>query len=199
VLIPIGQPQGTAAIGEDAGTVVSLRDGGDLELVPGFGPPGQTSFEEFYSAHFQALTIQLYAYTRDLAGAQDIAQEAFCRALARWKRLADYDDPSAWVRRVAWNLVTSRWRRTRTAALFLRQQRQAHVAEPSPDRVALAHALATLKPDHRRAVILHYLADLPIAEIARQEGVSENTVKSWLHRARAALATQLSEEEADRA
>ncbi|WP_347405261.1 SigE family RNA polymerase sigma factor [Asanoa sp. WMMD1127] len=157
------------------------------------------SFEEFYAAHFQSLTIQLYAYTRDLAGAQDVVQEAFCRALARWQRLTDYDDPSAWVRRVAWNLATSRWRRTRTAALFARQQRPEHVAEPSPDRVALARALATLKPDHRRAVILHYLADLPIAEIARQENVSDNTVKSWLHRGRAALAAQLREEEQDRA
>ena len=143
--------------------MVSLRDGGDLDVVPGLGPPGQSSFEEFYSAHFHSLTIQLYAYTRDLAGAQDVVQEAFCRALARWKRLADYDDPAAWVRRVAWNLATSRWRRTRTAALFLRQQRPEHAAEPSPDRVALARALATLKPDHRRAVILHHLADLPVA------------------------------------
>ena len=188
-----------AAIGEDARTVVSLRDGGDLDVVPGLGPPGQASFEEFYSAHFQSLTIQLYAYTRDLGGAQDVVQEAFCRALAKWKRLADYDDPSAWVRRVAWNLATSRWRRTRTAALFLRQQRPEHAAEPSPDRVALARALATLKPDHRRAVILHYLADLSDRRDRPAGSVSENTVKSWLHRGRAALATQLSEEEADRA
>ncbi|GIF65600.1 RNA polymerase sigma24 factor [Asanoa ishikariensis] len=176
-----------------------MRDGGDLDVVPGLGPPGQTSFEEFYAAHFQSLTIQLYAYTRDLPGAQDVVQEAFCRALSRWKHVVDYDDPAAWVRRVAWNLATSRWRRTRTAAQFLRQQRPEHVAEPSPDRVALARALAALKPDHRKALILHYLADLPIAEIARQEGISENTVKSWLHRGRAALATQLSEEEADSA
>lgn len=179
--------------------MVSLRDGGDLDVVPGCGPPGQASFEDFYAANFHSLTIQLYAYTRDLGMAQDVVQEAFCRALARWTKLTGYDDPSAWVRRVAWNLATSRWRRARTAALFLKQQRPEHVAEPSPDRVALARALATLKPDHRRAVILHYLADLPVGEIARQEGVSENTVKSWLHRGRAALAAQLTDKEADRA
>jgi RNA polymerase sigma-70 factor, ECF subfamily len=179
--------------------VVSLRDGGDLELVPGFRPPPGQSFDECYAANFHSLTIQLYAYTRDLAGAQDVVQEAFCRALARWSKLTDYDDPAAWVRRVAWNLATSRWRRAKTAALFLRQQRAEHVAEPSPDRVALAAALATLRPDHRKAVILHYLADLPVGEIARQEGVSENTVKSWLHRGRAALAAQLTDKEADRA
>jgi RNA polymerase sigma-70 factor (ECF subfamily) len=49
-------------------------------------------------------------------------------------------------------------------------------------------------------VVLHYLADLPVAEIARQEGVSEGTVKSWLHRGRTALAAHLTErtEEDDR-
>ena len=155
------------------------------------GPPAHTEFEEFYAAYFQTLTIQLYAYTADLAAAQDMVQEAFCRALARWKRIGQYDDPAAWVRRVAWNLATSRWRRARTASEHARRQREEYTAEPSPDRVALTRALATLPVQQRRAVILHYLADLPVDDIARQEGVPAGTVKSWLHRGRAALATQL--------
>jgi RNA polymerase sigma-70 factor (ECF subfamily) len=48
-----------------------------------------------------------------------------------------------------------------------------------------------LTVQHRRAVIMHYLSDMSIAEIAAQEDVAEGTVKSWLHRARAALAAQL--------
>ena len=173
--------------------MVSLRDGGDLDLAPGFGPPGQASFEEFYAANFQSLTIQLYAYTRDLAGAQDVVQEAFCRALARWRTVSGYDDPVAWVRRVAWNLAVSRWRRGRTALGFLRRQRLAEprVDGPDPERVALVAALATLPEAHRRAMVLRYLADLTIAEIAEHEGVAEGTVKSWLHRSRTALAAQL--------
>jgi RNA polymerase sigma-70 factor (ECF subfamily) len=59
--------------------------------------------------------------------------------------------------------------------------------------VALTQALATLPERQRRAVILHYLADLPISEVARQEGVGENTVKSWLYRGRTGLAAQLTE------
>lgn len=178
--------------------MVSLRDGDALETVRS-ALPVEPGFEELYEAYFQSLTIQLYAYTRDLAAAQDVVQEAFCRAFSRWNRLAGYDDPAAWVSRVAWNLATSRWRRLRTSALFVRRHRAEHVAEPSPDRVALARALGTLPANQRRAVILHYLADLPIREIARQEGVPDNTIKSRLHRARAALASQLSEEEKNRA
>lgn len=176
--------------------MISVRDDGVSETAagPGTGPP-EASFDEFYAVYFRPLTTQLYAYTGDLAAAQDLVQEAFCRALARWKRVVTLDDPVAWVRRVAWNLARSRWRRARTAALFVQRHRVEHVAPPSPDRVALARALATLPTQQRRAVILHYLADLPINEIAQQEGVPAGTVKSWLHRGRAALAAQLTEKE----
>jgi hypothetical protein len=44
-------------------------------------------------------------------------------------------------------------------------------------------------------VVRHYLADQPIVEIAESMSVSAGTVKSWLHRARAALAAQLGPED----
>jgi RNA polymerase sigma-70 factor (ECF subfamily) len=151
------------------------------------------TFDEVYAAHFGDLTVQLYAYFGDRQEAQDVVQEAFCRAYTRWKTVSRYDDPVAWIRRVAWNLAVSRWRRARTALTFLRRQRrdEAQLDGPGPDRVALVAALATLPDVHRRAMVLRYLADLTIAEIARREGVAEGTVKSWLHRGRAALAVEL--------
>ncbi|UQU62427.1 sigma-70 family RNA polymerase sigma factor [Couchioplanes caeruleus] len=157
------------------------------------------SFDELYAAHYGVLTVQLYAYFGDRQEAQDIAQEAFCRALARWRTVSRYDDPVAWVRRVAWNLALSRWRRARTALAFLSRQRRGddEVAGPSPERVAVLAALAALPPPQRRAVVLRYLADLTVPEIAAREGVPEGTVKSWLHRARATLAARLDPADAD--
>ncbi|MGW5671122.1 SigE family RNA polymerase sigma factor [Micromonospora sp. NPDC003776] len=148
-------------------------------------------FDGFYHAHVRSLTLQVAAYCGDLSQAQDLVQEAFCRAFARWSRVSRYDDPLGWVRRVAWNLATSRWRRLRAAQSWLNRQREEHVPGPEPDRVALTVALAQLPASQRRAVVLHYLADLSITQIAAQEGVPEGTVKSWLHRGRAALATRL--------
>ena len=117
-----------------------------------------------------------------------------------WDRISGYDDPLAWVRRVAWNLAINRWRRTRTVRRFLARQRPEHVSGPSPERLDLDAALARLPINQRRAVALHYLADLSTAEIAGECGVPDSTVRSWLRRARAALAKDLSysAEEADR-
>ncbi|MCW2503375.1 MAG: putative polymerase ECF-subfamily sigma factor [Actinomycetia bacterium] len=148
-------------------------------------------FDQFYAAHFASLGVQLYAYFGDRAEAQDIAQEAFCRAWQRWATVSAYEDPLGWVRRVAWRLAISRWRRAKVALTFVRRERVENVPELSPDRVALAQALATLPENHRRAVVLHYLSGLQVAEIAEQEGVAVGTVKSWLHRGRAALSVQL--------
>jgi RNA polymerase sigma-70 factor (ECF subfamily) len=153
----------------------------------------QLDFDQFYAAHFAALGVQLYAYFGDRAEAQDIAQEAFCRAWQRWGKVSQYDDPLAWVRRVAWRLAISRWRRAKTALAFVRKQRVENTPELSPDRVALAQALATLPASQRRAAVLHYLSGLQITEIAELEGVAVGTVKSWLHRGRAALSAQLAD------
>jgi RNA polymerase sigma-70 factor (ECF subfamily) len=150
-------------------------------------------FEELYAAQFHGLTLQINAYVGDLAEAQDLVQEAFCRAIPRWEKLATYDNPADWVRRVAWNLAISGWRRRRTAMAFLRRQRETHVEGPGPDRVALLRALGTLPDNQRRVFVLFYIAGLGVREIAEQVEVPEGTVKSWLHRARAAVAAQLTD------
>jgi RNA polymerase sigma-70 factor (ECF subfamily) len=165
-------------------------------------PPTETAaldadFDSFYQAHYRRLTVQLCAYTGDLHLAQDLVQDAFCRAFAKWASVSRYDDPAAWVRRVAWNLATSRWRRTKVAQTFLRGQREQHFSGPGPDRLHLVAALAGLPEKHRRVVVLHHLTGLSVAEIAQQEGVAEGTVKSWLHRGRTALAAALTENEED--
>ncbi|TDC30797.1 SigE family RNA polymerase sigma factor [Micromonospora sp. KC213] len=173
-------------------TVTRDRRAGEPPPQPGPEPP-ELAFDALYHAHFRGLVVQLTAYTGDLGQAQDLVQEAFCRAYQNWDRIAGYEDPLAWVRRVAWNLGHSRWRRLRTAQAWLLRQRETHVAGPNPDRVAVDAALSRLPARQRRAVVLHYLADLSVAEIASQEQVAEGTVKSWLHRGRTALAAHLRE------
>jgi RNA polymerase sigma-70 factor (ECF subfamily) len=167
------------------------RSGPDAATAGGPDTVGPHDFNALYAAHYTSLTTQLYAYFGDRHEAQDVVQEAFCRALARWRQLDRYDDPVAWVRRVAWNLATSNVRRLRIAAAFRHRHRPEHASAPDPGRVALFAALRTLPPRQRQAVVLHYVADRPLTEIAGSLGVSLNTCKSWLHRARTALAREL--------
>lgn len=150
-------------------------------------------FVEFYQATSRRTLRYAYGLTGDLPQAQDVVQEAYARAWQRWRKVAEYDDSEAWLRLVVTRLVFDWWRHlgVRRKALL---ERPAPVAPPSEDTVLLTTALKQLPPAQRRALALHYLLDLPIAEIAIETGVPEGTVKSWLSRGRAGLADALREE-----
>jgi RNA polymerase sigma-70 factor (ECF subfamily) len=154
-------------------------------------------FEELYTSAFGRLVGQLFLITGDLHEAEEVVQEAFTRAAGRWQRLRDYELPEQWVRRVAINLATDGRRRVRRRLAVLAQldaEADAVVPPISEDGLAVAAALATLPRRHRQVVVLHYLLDLPVQEVARQLAVPVGTVKSRLARARTALAAQLDTE-----
>jgi RNA polymerase sigma factor (sigma-70 family) len=64
----------------------------------------------------------------------------------------------------------------------------------SADRLDLHRALGRLAPGHREVLVLHYVAELPLDEVARQLRLPLGTVKSRLNRARHALAEQFGDE-----
>jgi RNA polymerase sigma-70 factor (ECF subfamily) len=108
--------------------------------------------------------------------------------------------PEAWVRSVAFKILSNRFRRSRNAAAASRRASYAvQMSEVSGDSVDVGRALAALPIEQREVVVLHHLLDLPVAEIASSLGVPIGTVKSRLSRARAALAPLLGEESFDRA
>ena len=151
-------------------------------------------FEDFYQANYPRLVGQLTVVTGSLEDAEDAVQEAFARASTRWARLRAYDAPEAWVRRVALNLATSGLRRARRQRTVLARL-GASTAEPAPttDRLAIDAGLRRLPLRHRQVLVLHYGADLPVEQVARQLRVPPGTVKSRLARARAALGAYLEE------
>jgi RNA polymerase sigma-70 factor (ECF subfamily) len=155
----------------------------------------ESTFDEFYDSSFRRLVGQIYAMCGNLAEAQDCVQEAFVRAWDKRRSLDTDRSPEAWIRTVAYRLAVSRWRRARKA---LRAPDRAYAGqtprEPDVSRVALARALQQLPPDQRRAIVLHHLCDLSVADVAVEVGVPVGTVKARLSRGRTALATLLSDD-----
>jgi RNA polymerase sigma-70 factor, ECF subfamily len=155
-------------------------------------PMGDDSFARFYTASYQRLLGQLFAATGDLAEAENLLQEAYARAFARWSEVCAYDLPEAWVRRVALNLAAMAARRLRRrAAALLRLGPPAAVPELGPELLDLHHALRALPLGQRQVIVLHHLVGLPVEEVARELGVPAGTVKSRLARGRRALALVL--------
>jgi RNA polymerase sigma-70 factor (ECF subfamily) len=152
-------------------------------------------FDAFYAASYQRVVGQVYALLGDLAEAEDVTQDAFAKASFHWKRIAAYDQPEAWVRRVAFNQAYNSIRRARRWLVALaRHGPPAQVPAVSADRLDLHRALRRLAPRHREVLVLHYVAELSVDEVARQLRLPLGTVKSRLSRARNALAEQFGDE-----
>jgi RNA polymerase sigma-70 factor (ECF subfamily) len=157
---------------------------------------GSVDLDELYSASYQRLVVQLFAYCGEMGAAEDAVQDAFVSAIRRQRQLAKVRNPEAWLLVVAMNRVRGGWRH---AAIVKKYQAavpgpQAPV-EVGPEHVAIVEALAALDADQRQVVVLHHLAELGTGDIAAELGIPEGTVKSRLARARARLATLLSDEE----
>jgi RNA polymerase sigma factor (sigma-70 family) len=160
---------------------------------------GEDFVREVYDASYLRLVVQVYALTGDLAESEDAVQEAFVKALAQAKTFAKLDRHEAWLRTVALNQVRNRWRHLDVVRRMRTQvPGPTPEVEVGPEHVALVEALAKLDPTHRTVVVLHYLADRSVSDIARELGIPEGTVKTRLARGRELLFPLLSEtEEAD--
>jgi RNA polymerase sigma-70 factor (ECF subfamily) len=159
-------------------------------------PPQPPDFGEFYQATYGRTLALITALTGNRSEAEDVTQEAFARALARWNRLRNYDLPEAWVRRVALRLATDAGRRlwrARRVSTKLSAQRPDPPARPDDaiEFADLGQALRRLPFAQREILVLHYLADLSVEQIAADRGLSTGTVKTRLVSGRRRLEREL--------
>jgi RNA polymerase sigma-70 factor (sigma-E family) len=154
-------------------------------------------FAQLYQESYRSLVLTAYALLRDMGEAEEVTQEAFAVAYGRRARVSRTDCPEAWVRKVVVNLARRRWRRRATLDRILRRtpEEPPGSAEGFGEHLDLHAAIRRLSHEHQAAVVLHYLADLPVEDIASILDVPVGTVKSRLSRARTALAAELRTEE----
>ena len=155
-----------------------------------------TGFDGFFAREYPKLVVLLTAATGHRAVAEDLAQEAMIRAHQRWDRISQYDIPAAWLRRVALNLATNgraRRRSERRALERLAGERPVwEVALGRDDGADDFWSVVRQLPSRQcAAVILHYLEDHSVADVAAILGCAEGTAKAHLHKGRANLARLL--------
>lgn len=154
-----------------------------------------SELRDFYEEVYVTLVGQLRLVTGSTADAEEIVQDAFVRLVPQWAKVSAYDDPEAWVRRVAMRLAVSRWRRSQVAARgLLRLAERDDVDPPDGGSLDMVRALAGLPVGQRQVLVLHHVVGLPVDQIATELGVAPGTVKSRLSRGRAALADVLTQE-----
>jgi RNA polymerase sigma-70 factor (ECF subfamily) len=151
-----------------------------------------TDFEAFFRREHPQLLALGATMVGDREIARDVVQESLLRAHLAWAEVAGLERPGAWVRRVLINLCTDVTRRRgREWKALARSEQESMMNLPDPVESELWRAVRALPRLQRGVVALHYVDDLPVAEVAQVLGVSIGTVKTSLSRARSSLAPAL--------
>jgi len=150
--------------------------------------------EDLFHRHYQPLVRSLSFIALDREFAADAAQEAFLQLYLKWDRVSGYEDPVAWLYRVAIYKCRDHRRALVRAARLLERIAGAPEPEEHPAwsvEYEVLEALRTLPRRQRVAASLFYLADLSLEQIAGAMKVSEGTAKTHLFRARERLRKEL--------
>jgi RNA polymerase sigma-70 factor (ECF subfamily) len=166
--------------------------------VPG-RRPGDLAFEEFMRPHLNGVYGRAYALTGSVQDAEDLTQEVWIRASARFDDVVSHDNPRAWLLQVLYRLFVDLVRSRRRSPIRLATGNESLDAaistEPGPEQQAeaatffkkLRLAWERLSNDEQLLLALHGIEGLSLAEIQDVTGLPLGTIKSRLHRSRARL------------
>ena len=165
--------------------------------------PTTDDFDALFRSGYARLVATVTFVCGDREVAAECVADAFERAYVRWRKVSQLEDPLGWVRRVAINRATDVHRRATRGRRALerlqgREQRRTSTPPGLTDAAAfrdsgVAAVVAELSPQQRAVVALHYLDDVPVAEVATLLGLNAGTVKYHLHQARERLRVLLAE------
>ena len=144
-----------------------------------------------WDEHYSRLAGWCASLVGDPDVAHEIAAEAFVRLLSRWIKVRD---PKGFLYVTATNLVYDRSRReARDRRLRLRLVDRGPGTAPAHDPW-LRDLVQRLPERLRTPVLLHYYADMSVAEIAAALHRPTGTVKRWLAEARDSLHTSIEDQ-----
>lgn len=139
---------------------------------------GDPDFEEYFVARAQRLRRLAYAMCGDWHEAEDIVQATFIRLYRHWRKVR-HESVDAYTRRILTNVFLSGKRKHRREDTTASPpDREAPRERDSADRLDIAAALAELTPRQRAMVVLRFMEDMSITDVAVVLGVAEGTVKS---------------------
>jgi RNA polymerase sigma-70 factor (ECF subfamily) len=170
---------------------------------PDRGPPERGAFERLIEEYADRIYNVALRLTGNRADAEDAMQEAFLSAYKAWSSFRGESSPRTWLYRIAVNAALMRLRSQHPTEYMSELPPEEDVRDWSANIVEIAErseiqervltGIGLLEPDQRSALVLRDVDGLSTAEAAEALEISEQALKSRLHRARALLRQYLAE------
>lgn len=146
------------------------------------------AFPTFFEFEYERMMKTLTLACGDRHVAEELTQEAMARAFEHWDRVSRASSPTAYVYRIAFNLLR-RWRRRAAISRRLTVSR-IEGEDPAAEVTSRLHARQTLErlpTAQREALVLIDWSGMSVDEAARVLGVGPSSVRARLSRGRATM------------
>jgi RNA polymerase sigma factor (sigma-70 family) len=148
----------------------------------------QRDFTDYVDASWKRLHYRAYRICRDWDHAADLVQSALLVIYEYWNRLDAVDNLDAYVTKIMLRLYLREIEPTTSVEVLTSELPEVptsdmHETELVNERLALLEALRHLGVRQRTAVVLRFLADVPVDEAARILMCGPSTVRSQTVRA----------------
>ena len=166
--------------------------GRDRDLVARFQNGDPEAFDDLYRRYFARLHRYCSRHTRDSHEAEEVAQEAFVKALRSMHTLEGERRFYPWMTVIAKRITIDRHRKD--SRLELTDEPDLGSVDPDVEHLFaevdaghVRQAMTNLGPRHREVLLLREAEGMSYAAIAEHLEVPVTTVEALLHRARKAL------------
>jgi RNA polymerase sigma-70 factor (ECF subfamily) len=174
----------------------ALRKEADERLLIEAAQKDPARFAELYENNFERVYAYVVRRVGDRAETEDLTSEVFHHALANLQRFEWRGIPfAAWLYRIAANLISDRWQRSGREVADEAQMELAQVSPAAIEEVELKATLFrlvdTLPAEQRRVVVLRFVEEKSIKEVAREIRKTEGAVKQLQFRAISSLRARM--------
>jgi RNA polymerase sigma-70 factor (ECF subfamily) len=172
--------------------VRALKKEADERLLIEAARHDPARFADLYELNFERVYAYIVKRVRDRADTEDLTAEVFHQALANLKRFEWRGIPfAAWLFRIAANLISDRWQRSgREITDDSEIEAASKTGNPSPAKIeeverraTLYRLVDTLPAEQKRVVIMRFVEEKSIKEVAREIRKTEGAVKQLQFRA----------------
>jgi RNA polymerase sigma-70 factor, ECF subfamily len=176
--------------------VKALKKEADERLLVEAAQQDPARFAELYELNFERVYAYVVKRLQDRAESEDVTSEVFHQALANLKRFEWRGIPfTAWLFRIAANLISDRWHRSGREVCDEEAVESAQVSpaeiEEVERRATLFRLVDTLPSEQKRVVVLRFVEQKSIKEVAKEVRKTEGAVKQLQFRALSTLRARM--------
>jgi RNA polymerase sigma-70 factor, ECF subfamily len=176
----------------------ALRKEADERLLIEAAQKDPACFAELYENNFERVYAYVVRRVGDRAETEDLTSEVFHHALANLRRFEWRGIPfAAWLFRIAANLIADRWQRTSREQVADEPGLIESAAASNTEfeeverRATLFRLVDTLPAEQQRVVVLRFVEQKSIKEVAREIRKTEGAVKQLQFRAISSLRARM--------